>query len=182
MGFSNNGLPLGPNGRFPLQRIGNVGTVKLRPVMSMERQYLKNEVATLPTQEMEYSSVVNAAKNHLLFGEVKKQSNMKKMGGGFQREMDRKKLMARPMPGHTGDEVMEVREMFVTNLGPKRMMGSSNLTGLGESLVFGPRSVGYNIGVGNSGRSAKGWMFRLFGIANKQISNYGLGSGRDQNF
>lgn len=100
MGFSSNGLPLGPNDSFPRQRIGNAGTVNLRPVRDVEGRYMENEVAQLPTQEKEYSSVANAAKNHLLFGEVKRQSTMKKMGGGFQREMDRKKLMARPMPGH----------------------------------------------------------------------------------
>ena len=90
MGFSSNGLPLGPNGSFPRQRIGNAGTVNLRAVRDPEGRYLRNQVAQLPTQEMEYSSVANAAKNHLVFGEVKRQSNMKKMGGGFQREMDRK--------------------------------------------------------------------------------------------
>ena len=82
MGFSNNGLPLGPNGSFPRQRIGNAGTVSLSPVRDIEGQYMENEVAQLPTQEKEYSSVVNRAKEHVLFGEVKRQSNMKKMGGG----------------------------------------------------------------------------------------------------
>ena len=173
MSFSTNGMPLdGPNGSFPRQRIGNAGTVFLRPVRDMEGRYLRNEIAQLPTQEQEYSSVANAAKNHLLFGEVKRQSSLKKMGGGFQREMDRKKLMARPMPGHTG-------------YGPRKMRGAntiSGMSGVGESRVFGPRSVGYNIGVGNSGRSAKGWMFRMFGTDNRKIPNFGMGSDRDQNF
>ena len=177
MSFSANGMPLdGPNGSFPRQRIGNAGTVVLKPVRDVEGQYMDNEVAQLPTQEQEYSSVVNSAKNHLLFGEVKRQSNMKKMGGGFQREMDRKKLMARPMPGHTGDERMEVRERLITNLGPRRMMGSSTLSGVGESMMFGPRSVSTRIGMGNSGRSDKGFLFRLFGTDN--IPNDGLGESR----
>ena len=169
MSFSANGMPLdGPNGSFPRQRIGNAGTVFLRPVRDVEGQYMDNEVAQLPTQEQEYSSVVNRAKEHVLFGEVKRQSNMKKMGGGFQREMDRKRLMARPL-----------------NVGPRKMSGSntiSGMSGVGESRVFGPRSIGYNIGVGNSGRSAKGWMFRMFGTDNRKIPNFGMGSDRDQNF
>ena len=170
MSFSTNGMPLdGPNGSFPRQRIGNAGTVFLRPVRDMEGRYLRNEIAQLPTQEREYSSVANAAKNHLLFGEVKRQSTMKKMGGGFQREMDRKKLMARPMPGHTG-------------YGPQKMKGANTLSGMGESMIFGGRSVGRHIGMGNSGRSAKGWLFRMFGTDNRKIPNFGLGGGRDQNF
>ena len=117
MSFSTNGMPLdGPNGRFPRQRIGNAGTVFLKPVRDVEGRYMENEVAQLPTQEKEYSSVADQAKNHLLFGEVKRQSNMRKMGGGFQREMDRKKLMTRPMPGHTG-------------YGLQKMRGSGTLSG-----------------------------------------------------
>ena len=173
MSFSTNGMPLdGPNGSFPRQRIGNAGTVFLRPVRDMEGRYLRNEIAQLPTQEKEYSSVANAAKNHLLFGEVKRQSHMKKMGGGFQREMDRKKLMARPMPGHTG----------VMSIGPRKMRGANMLSGVGESMIFGPRSLGRRIGMGNQGRSAKGWLFRLFGTDNRKIPNFGMGSDRDQNF
>ena len=166
MGFSSNGLPLGPNGQFPPQRVNMQTREDLAFIRDPEGRYLRNEVAQLPTQEKEYSSVANAAKNHLLFGEVKRQSSLKKMGGGFQREMDRKKLMARPMPGY----------------GPRKMMGSGTLSGVGESMMFGRRSTGPRIGVGNSGRSAKGWLFRMFGTANKGIPNYGMGSDRDQNF
>ena len=172
MGFSSNGLPLGPNGQFPRQRVNLQSREDLLYIRDPEGRYLRNQVAQLPTQEKEYSSVVNAAKNHLLFGEVKRQSSLKKMGGGFQREMDRKKLMARPMPGHTG-------------YGSRKMMGSSTISGMsgvGESMVFGPRSIGRRIGMGNSGRSAKGWLFRMFGTDNRKIPNFGLGSGRDQNF
>ena len=107
MAFSGNDLPIGPAGGFPRQRIRTAGNV-LRPVQNVEGDYLNSPVAKLPTVEKEYSSVVKRATGHMNYGEVKIQNNMKSMGGGFQREIERKKLVNyKPMPGHTNKNLSE---------------------------------------------------------------------------
>ena len=99
MAFSGNDLPIGPAGGFPRQRISTSGNV-LVPVRDIEGAYLKSPVVKLPTEEKEYSSVVNRATRHMNYGEVKMGKKCcKKMGGGFQKEIERKKLKNyKPMP------------------------------------------------------------------------------------
>ena len=105
MAFSGNDLPIGPAGGFPRQRVSTAGNV-LNPVRDIEGAYLRSPIAQLPTVEKEYSSVVNRATKHMKYGEVKMgKKHTKGMGGGFQKEIERKKLVNyKRMPGHTKEE------------------------------------------------------------------------------
>lgn len=71
MAFGDNGLPLGPGGKFPKQRISSYGNM-IDPPRNMEEEYMYSPIANIPAPEKEYSSVVNRAKNHMNFGEAKR--------------------------------------------------------------------------------------------------------------
>jgi len=67
--FGSDSFPLGPNNRFPKQRISSYGVVMIPPV-SMQDTYLSghNTVARLPNTEKDFHSSVNKAKRRMKNG------------------------------------------------------------------------------------------------------------------
>lgn len=67
--FSGDGFPVGPNGRFPKQRIATAGN-ELIPPVSMQETYLRSNVAKLPVVEKDFHSSVNRVKGRMQRGEM----------------------------------------------------------------------------------------------------------------
>lgn len=67
MAFGSNDFPLGPNGQFPKQRIGNYGNT-IAPPSRVEDVYRGNSESRLPAIEREYSSSVEKVKRRMKLG------------------------------------------------------------------------------------------------------------------
>lgn len=83
--FGSDSFPLGPNGQFPKQRIGNAGN-ELIPPQDMEETYLECGLAKLPVRERDYHSSLNKVKGRM------------KMGRMMREDQDENQFRPRQMP------------------------------------------------------------------------------------
>lgn len=67
MAFGSNDFPLGPNGQFPRQRIGNFDN-RIAPPNRVEDVYRRNRGSKLPVVEKEFSSSVEKVKRRMKMG------------------------------------------------------------------------------------------------------------------
>lgn len=65
--FGDNGLPLGPNGQFPPQRINSFGNDVAAP-RNQEETYLMSDEVQLPVYEKDYTTSVDNARRRVYFG------------------------------------------------------------------------------------------------------------------
>ena len=89
MAFGSNDFPLGPNGQFPPQRIGNFDKRIAHPQMTIEEQYNNYNGARLPAVEEEYSSSVDKVKRRMKFGrEMRKEQKADKFRPRYAPKLD----------------------------------------------------------------------------------------------
>lgn len=83
--FKSDNFPLGPNGRFPKQRVRTAGN-ELIPAVSMQDTYLSghNTAAKLPSIEKDFHSSVNKVKGRMKQGEMMRDKNRHKNSDRFR--------------------------------------------------------------------------------------------------
>jgi hypothetical protein len=69
MAFGSDSFPLGPNGRFPRQRINSAGNEIAAPEQ-MEGLYGMSGVAKLPVVERDFNSSLNKVKGRMKYGKA----------------------------------------------------------------------------------------------------------------
>jgi len=84
MAFGSNDFPLGPNGQFPRQRVGNFGN-RIAAPNRVEDMYRGSVVSRLPVVEKDYNSSVERAKRRM------------KMGSPMRKGQDENKFTPRHM-------------------------------------------------------------------------------------
>ena len=67
MAFGSNDFPLGPNGQYPRQRVGNFGN-RIAAPNRVEDVYRGNGGVRLPVVEKDFSSTVERAKGRMKMG------------------------------------------------------------------------------------------------------------------